>query len=169
MHLLGYMVHLVTDFFWHSIILLLSGVELLGDDSARLVLHVAARVAELPGDFDIWPAGLLVLLHDDPLGVGLLRHSACNVATVGCLLVEWLPELELDGHALEGGGRGDAPLAPAEVLHLLRRRRDRRRLLDHEAGADLVEELLPVLALGPLVRAGDINHAEGCDCWVLRS
>ena len=31
-------------FFWH----LLSGVELLGDDSARLVLHVAARVAELP-------------------------------------------------------------------------------------------------------------------------
>ena len=52
------------------------------------------------------------------------------------LLVEWLPELELDGHALEGGGRGDAPLAPAQVLHLLRRRRDRRRLLDHEAGVE---------------------------------
>ena len=28
-------------------------------------------------------------------------------------------------------------------------------------GADLVEELLPVLALGPLVRAGDLNHV-GC-------
>ena len=50
------------------------------------------------------------------------------------LLVEWLSELELDGHALERGGRGDAPLAPAKVLHLLRRRRDRRGLLDHEAG-----------------------------------
>ena len=30
-------------------------------------------------------------------------------------------------------------------------------------GADLVEELLPVLALGPLVRAGDIHHVGGCD------
>ena len=29
--------------------------------------------------------------------------------------------------------------------------------------ADLVEELLPVLALGPLVRAGDIDHVGGCD------
>merc|ERR1719373_1008559 len=123
------MVQLLTDFFWHSIILLLSGVELLVSDSARLVLHVAARVTELPGDFDIRPAGLLVLLHDDPLGVGLLRHSARHVAAVGGLLVEWLSELELDGHTLEGGGRGDAPLAPAQVLHLLRRRRDRAAFL----------------------------------------
>ena len=30
-------------------------------------------------------------------------------------------------------------------------------------GADLVEELFPVLALGPLVRAGDINHFGVCD------
>ena len=44
--MLGYMVLFWTDF-WHHI-LLLSGVELLGDDSTRLVLHVAARVAELP-------------------------------------------------------------------------------------------------------------------------
>ena len=28
-------------------------------------------------------------------------------------------------------------------------------------GADLVEELLPVLALGPLVRADDLNHVGG--------
>ena len=35
----------------------------------------------------------------------------------------------------------------------------------HSPGADLVEELLPVLALGPLVRAGDINHVGGCG-WV---
>ena len=42
-------------------------------------------VSHSPGDFDIRPAGLLVLLHDDPLGVRLLRHRACHVAAVGGL------------------------------------------------------------------------------------
>ena len=31
-------------------------------------------------------------------------------------------------------------------------------LLDHEAGSDLVEELVIVLALGPLVLARDLHH-----------
>ena len=42
-------------------------------------------VSHSPGDFDIRPAGLLVLLHDDPLGVRLLRHRARHVAAVGGL------------------------------------------------------------------------------------
>ena len=49
------------------------------------------------------------------------------------LLVEGLVELELDGHGLEGGGRGATPLAAPEVLHLLGRGRDGRSLLYHEA------------------------------------
>ena len=43
------------------------------------------QVSLSPGDFDIGPAGLLVLLRDDPLGVGLLRHGARHVAAVGGL------------------------------------------------------------------------------------
>ena len=32
----------------------------------------------------------------------------------------------------------------------------------HLPSADFVEELFPVLALGPLVRAGDLNHVGCC-------
>ena len=34
-------------------------------------------------------------------------------------------------------------------------------LLDHEPGSDLVEELVVVLALGPLVLARDLHHDVG--------
>ena len=33
-------------------------------------------------------------------------------------------------------------------------------LLDHESGADLVEELVVVLGLGPLVLARDLHHVD---------
>ena len=50
-----------------------------------------------------------------------------------CLLVKGLVELELCGHALEGGGRDELPLAAPEVRHLLGRCRDGGCLLDHKA------------------------------------
>ena len=69
-----------------------------------------------------------------------VRYSVSIINHTGCtrLLVEWLVELELDCHALEGGGRGAAPLAAPEVLHLLGGGRDGRSLLDHEAEEEKV-------------------------------
>ena len=74
-------VQISPDFKSHS----LPGVEVVRDDSPGLEGHLDAGVLEDPGDLDVRPAGLLVLLHDDPLVGRLLRHRRGHLAAVGGL------------------------------------------------------------------------------------
>ena len=63
----------------------LSGVEVVGDDAAGLEGHLDALGLEDPGDLDVGPAGLLVLLRDHPLVGRRLAHRRRHLAAVGGL------------------------------------------------------------------------------------